>query len=70
MKSLERANKANDAVENKTLNEEKDSNIFSNINYGIIKEEVNIKKKKRNNNEQQETLIIRKLKTLIITLFA
>ena len=61
MKSLERTNKANDAVEKKTLNKEKDGNIFSNINYGIIKEEVNIKKKKRNNNEQQETLIIRKV---------
>ena len=60
MKSLERANKANDAVENKTLNEEKDSNIISNRNYGITKEDINIHKKKRNNNERRETLIIRK----------
>ena len=62
MKSLERANKANDAVENKTLNEEKDSNIISNINYGITKEDINIHKKKRNSNARQETLIIRKAK--------
>ena len=61
MKSLERANKANDAVEKKTLNEEKDSDIISNINY-IIKEDVNIHKKKRNNNERRETLIIRKVR--------
>lgn len=61
MKSLERANKANNAVKKKTLNEEKDSNILSNINYGI-KEVVNINKKKRNNNEGQETIIIRKVK--------
>ena len=61
MKSLEHANKANDAVEKKTLNEEKDSDIISNINY-IIKEDVNIHKKKRNNNERRETLIIRKVR--------
>ena len=65
MKSLERANKANDAVENKTLNEEKDSNIISNINYGITKEDINIHKKKRNSNARQETLIIRKAKKKI-----
>ena len=61
-KNLENKNEVNDGGEKKTLNEEKDRNIISNINYGITKEDINIYKKKRNNNERQETLIIRKVK--------